>query len=118
MGILTRGVVRIRPRPGFEAFYGVFFRDWEAGMQAMRRLAQEAAPVSMARLSNAYETETTLALSGKEALVRLANRGLRLAGYGERPCLMILKPDTRSMRSIPCGSRTRNPRGTCLRHGN
>jgi len=89
LGILTQATVRIQPRPPMEAFYGVFFHDWEAGVEAMRRIAQERTPISMARLSNAQETETTLALSGKEALVQWANRGLRLVGYDAKRCLLI-----------------------------
>lgn len=89
LGILTQAVVRIQPRPPLETFYGVFFHDWDSGVEAMRQIAQERAPISMARLSNAQETETTVALSGKEALVQWANRGLRLAGYDSRRCLLI-----------------------------
>lgn len=89
LGILTQAVVRIRPRPPLEAFYGVFFHDWESGVEAMRQIAQERTPISMARLSNAQEAETTLALSSKEALVQWANRGLRLAGYDAGRCLLI-----------------------------
>ncbi len=89
LGIITRATVRVRPLPTSEAFYGVFFPTWEAGMAAMRQLAQERVGVSMARLSNAVETETTLRLSGKDDLVAWAERGLGLIGYGPGRCLMI-----------------------------
>jgi alkyldihydroxyacetonephosphate synthase len=55
----------------------------------MRSIAQSQIPLSMLRLSDAQETETTLELSGKEALVRWANRGLRLLDRGPGRCLMI-----------------------------
>jgi alkyldihydroxyacetonephosphate synthase len=89
LGIITGATVRICPLPEREHFYGVFFRDWNAGVSAMRSIAQSRIPVSMLRLSDAQETETTLALSGKEALVRWADRGLRLLDRGPGRCLMI-----------------------------
>lgn len=88
-GVITRAVVRIRPLPETESFHGVFFRDWESGVQAARELAQAGVGVSMLRLSNALETETTLKLAGHERLVAWAEHGLRLAGYGPQRCLML-----------------------------
>ena len=76
LGILTRASVRVRPLPEVEAFYGIFFHTWEDGAQAMKQIAQEHVPVSMARLSNAQETMTTLELAGKDQLVAWAKRGL------------------------------------------
>jgi alkyldihydroxyacetonephosphate synthase len=89
LGVITRAVVRIRHQPEAEAFHGVFFRDWEAGAAAVRSIVQEGIPVSMLRLSDARETETTLVLSGKERLVEWAGRGLRSLGYGADRSLLI-----------------------------
>jgi alkyldihydroxyacetonephosphate synthase len=89
LGIITRATVRIRRLPEFEAFYGVFFPEWERGVQAVRQMAQEGLGLSMMRLSNARETETTLALSGKDTLVGLADRGLKLFGHGPERCLLV-----------------------------
>jgi alkyldihydroxyacetonephosphate synthase len=89
LGILTRASVRVRPLPETERFYGVFFHDWEAGVEAVRATAQSGAPVSMLRLSDAQETETTLALSGKDELAGWARRGLGWLGYGPQRCLLI-----------------------------
>ena len=89
LGIITSAALRIRPLPEEEAFYGIFFHQWEAGVEAVRHMAQTRTPISMARLSDAQETETTLALSGKEDLVRWANRGLHLLHYGPERCLLI-----------------------------
>jgi alkyldihydroxyacetonephosphate synthase len=89
LGIITRATVRIRLRPEFEAFYGVFFPEWEQGVQAVRQMAQEGVGLSMMRLSNPRETETTLALSGKDALVGWAERGLKLLGFGAERCLLV-----------------------------
>jgi alkyldihydroxyacetonephosphate synthase len=89
LGIITRATMRIQLLPEFEAFYGIFFPDWDRGVQAVRQMAQEGVGLSMMRLSNARETETTLALSGKDALVGWAGRGLKLLGYGLDRCLLV-----------------------------
>ncbi|MEW5871427.1 MAG: FAD-binding oxidoreductase [Chloroflexota bacterium] len=81
LGVITQAVLRVRRLPEREAFYGVFFRNWEQGMEAVRQIAQERIGISMARLSNAQETDTTLRLSGKDRLVAWAERGLGLLGY-------------------------------------
>jgi len=88
LGIISKAQVRFRPRPQKEAFYGVFFPSWEKGSHAVRAIAQSEIPVSMLRLSNPIETETTLILSGK-SWIDLADRGLRLLGQGDERCLLI-----------------------------
>jgi alkyldihydroxyacetonephosphate synthase len=90
LGVITRAIVRVRARPEAESFYGIFFRDWASAAEAVRQLAQSAMPVSMLRLSDPLETETTLALSGRERLIGWANRGLRAFRYGGERCLLIL----------------------------
>lgn len=89
LGVITRAIVRVRPLPEFERFCGVFFKDWASGCDAVRQAAQEEVPLSMLRLSDPQETETTLILSGHERLVSLANRALTALGYGEERCLLI-----------------------------
>jgi len=90
MGVITQATVKIRRIPEAEEFYGVFFPSWEQGTQAVRQIAQEEIPVSMLRLSNPQETETTLILSGK-SWVGAADRGLRLIGFsGGMRCLLVL----------------------------
>ncbi len=89
LGLITRAIVRVRPRPEVDSFHGVFFRDWRSGADAVRVLAQAGVRVSMLRLSDAQETETTLRLAGHERLVAWAERGLRLAGFGPERCLLL-----------------------------
>jgi alkyldihydroxyacetonephosphate synthase len=89
MGVITDATVRIRPLPKSETFCGAFFPDWDAGVAAARQIGQERLRLSMLRLSDAQETETTLALSGHDRLIRLADRGLRILGQGPERCLMI-----------------------------
>jgi alkyldihydroxyacetonephosphate synthase len=89
MGILTQATVRVRRLPETEAFYGVFFRTWHEGVEAVRQIAQQRIPISMARLSDAQETITTLKLSGKDRLVGFAESGLNWIGYQAERCLFI-----------------------------
>jgi alkyldihydroxyacetonephosphate synthase len=88
MGVITSATVRLRPLPEREAFFGVFFPSWEQGSEAVRAIAHAELPVSMLRLSNPLETQTTLVLSGK-SWVSMADRGLRLIGYSAGRCLLI-----------------------------
>ncbi len=90
LGVITHATVRVRAYPECECFYGIFFRNWEAGTTAVREIAQERLPVSMLRLSDAQETETTLVLSGKDQLVLWAERGLNWLGYPEGRCLLVM----------------------------
>ena len=55
----------------------------------MRNIAQADIGLSMLRLSDELETQTTLALAGRERLVALAERGLQALGYGEWRCLLL-----------------------------
>ncbi|HOJ00774.1 MAG TPA: FAD-binding oxidoreductase [Anaerolineaceae bacterium] len=89
MGIISEATVRISPRPQFEHFYAVFYPDWDSGFAALREIVQARLDVSMLRLLDKFETETTLQLSGKEKLVKLADQGLRLIGMGEERCMML-----------------------------
>ncbi len=103
LGVITRATVRIRPAPRRERFYGIVFRDWEAGARAVRTIAQARVGVSMLRLSDADETETTLRLAGHAGRLAWAERGLRLFGYGAGRCLLLLGITEDS----PAGARAR-----------
>lgn len=89
LGVITRAIVRVRPLPEMERFYAAFFRDWVSGAAAVRAIGQSDIPVSMLRLSNPLETETTLALSGRARLVALADRVLHPLGYRTESCMLI-----------------------------
>ncbi len=88
LGVITQAKVRVRKVPEAEAFFGVFFPSWEQGSEAVREIVQNELPVSMLRLSNPLETETTLILSGK-SWVGMADQGLRMIGYGDTRCLLV-----------------------------
>lgn len=88
-GLLTQATIRIHRLPEVEGFYAAFFPDWEQGTLAVREMVQQGLRVSMLRLSDAQETATTLALSGKEQITAWADRGLPWIGYGPARCLLI-----------------------------
>lgn len=89
MGIITHATVRVRPLPEAEDFYGVFFKDWESGVSAVRAAVQAGLPLSMMRFSDADETEANLALAGTSRTMELAGRGLNWLGYGPTRSLLI-----------------------------
>jgi alkyldihydroxyacetonephosphate synthase len=113
LGVITQAKVRVRRIPEAEGFFGVFFPSWEQGSQAVREIVQNELPVSMLRLSNPLETETTLVLSGK-SWMGLADRGLRAIGYGDERCLLMFGV-TGSRRAF---NRTRRDvAALCRKHG-
>lgn len=96
LGILTRAVVRIRPCPSDEVFLARFFRQWDEGVRAVRQAVQDGSPASMLRLSDPLETETSLRLAGRPGPIQWLKRGLRWAGYGAGPCLLLTAEARRS----------------------
>ena len=88
-GIISSAVVRVHPLPEVESFQAAFFHDWQSGSNAVREIVQAGIPVSMLRLSNSLETETTLALSGRDDLVLWADRALNWIKYDSQRCLLI-----------------------------
>jgi len=90
LGLVTETTVRIRPLPTHEDFHAVFFPHWEAGVEAVRALAQADLGLSMLRLSNEVETETQLALAGHEKLIAWLKRYLKMRKVGERPVMLLI----------------------------
>jgi alkyldihydroxyacetonephosphate synthase len=60
-GIITSAVVRIRPRPAERHFEGWRFENFDAGLAAVRRLAQDGPLPTVLRLSDEVETAVNLA---------------------------------------------------------
>jgi alkyldihydroxyacetonephosphate synthase len=89
LGILTKATMRIRRLPEEEQFYAAFFPNFTLGLTAVREIAQNELNLSMLRLSDPLETETTFQLSGEEKLVKLAKKGLDLFGQGDERCMLI-----------------------------
>jgi alkyldihydroxyacetonephosphate synthase len=83
--------VRVTHVPEAEQFYAIFFREWEDGVAAAREMAQARLGLSMLRLSNPVETDSTLALADRQDLVSVAQRGLAALGYARlHTCLLIV----------------------------
>jgi alkyldihydroxyacetonephosphate synthase len=90
LGILTEATIRAATLPETEAFHAVFFPDFDQGREAVREIMQARLPLSMLRLSTAVETQTTLALAGRERLISALERLLGLRGVGGDKCMLIL----------------------------
>ncbi len=90
LGILTEVTVRVSPLPEQESFHAIFFPEFDAGLEAVRSMAQARLPVSMLRLSTARETVTNLALAGRAQLVSLLEKGLSVLGAGDEKCMLML----------------------------
>jgi alkyldihydroxyacetonephosphate synthase len=88
-GVLTEVKVRVTRLPERERFHVMFFPDWNAAMDAVRRAIQGSIPLSMLRLSSAVETETQLALAGHERLVALLERLLAWRGAGVEKSMVL-----------------------------
>jgi alkyldihydroxyacetonephosphate synthase len=82
--------VRVSPLPAREDFHAVFFPDFDGGQAGVREMMQAGLPLSMLRLSTPVETETTLALAGRERLIGGLERLLALRGIAEGKCMLIL----------------------------
>jgi alkyldihydroxyacetonephosphate synthase len=90
LGILTEATVRATRLPQVEAFHAVFFPELARGQEAVREMMQARLPLSMVRLSTAVETQTTLALAGRERLIGGLERLLALRGAGEDKVMLLL----------------------------
>ncbi|TDV41778.1 alkyldihydroxyacetonephosphate synthase [Actinophytocola oryzae] len=87
-GVVTEVTVRVRELPTIRRYEGFVLDGWDAGVTAVRTLAQRRVLADVTRLSDPYETDVAFAMSGgwKTALVR---RYLRLRKVHE-PCLLVL----------------------------
>jgi alkyldihydroxyacetonephosphate synthase len=90
LGVIAELSLRVRPAPATQLYEGAFFKDFTAGAQMLRALAQERAAPAVARLSDEAETGMSLALAGSGGLKgRLGRSYLGLRGY-RGGCLAIL----------------------------
>jgi alkyldihydroxyacetonephosphate synthase len=90
LGVIHELALRVRPAPRERVYEGVFFRDFEAGVQALRAMAQHHALPDVARLSDEAETRASLALAGVRGVRdRVGRAYLGARGYA-RGCVAIL----------------------------
>jgi alkyldihydroxyacetonephosphate synthase len=90
LGILTEATMRATRLPEQEAFYAVFFPDFEHGIAAACDILQTGLPLAMLRLSTARETTTTLALAGHKNLIIALEKLLALRGLKDNKCMLML----------------------------
>lgn len=90
LGILTEVTVRASPLPGRQAFHALFFPGWQQVLAAARAMMQAHLPLTLLRVSTPQETQTTLALAGRERLIAALERFLELRGVGDDKCMLLL----------------------------
>ncbi len=90
LGVLAEATVRVSRLPEQERFLGVFLPSWEAGLAATRELAQARVPLSMLRLANAAETDTTLRMAGHGRQIAWLRRYLAWRGCAAGQCLLVI----------------------------
>lgn len=78
-GIVTSVVLRIRPRPQARVFEGWRFGSFDAGLTAIRRLAQDGPLPTVLRLSD--EAETAINLADPDVLGGGSGGCLAICGY-------------------------------------
>jgi alkyldihydroxyacetonephosphate synthase len=91
LGVITLAALRVHPAPVASRYEGWFFRSFAAGVEAFSALAQDGAPVDVARLSDEPETRLALVLAGPDGSLRsrLGAAYLRARGYREG-CLAVV----------------------------
>jgi alkyldihydroxyacetonephosphate synthase len=90
LGVISELSLRVRPAPRERIYEGVFFEDFESGVQALRELAREHVLADVVRLSDEPETAMSLQLAGSGGVKgRLGRAYLGLRGRRDG-CLAIL----------------------------
>ncbi len=77
LGAITSVGLRVHPLPEARRYEGFAFRDFEAGCEALRGLAQADSAPDIARLSDEAETRLSFALAGPGAKARAMGAVLR-----------------------------------------
>ncbi|CDO59204.1 Alkyldihydroxyacetonephosphate synthase [Candidatus Phaeomarinobacter ectocarpi] len=94
LGIITQATFKIHDVPETEDYRGYLFRSFAEGADAIRQIVQAEIPTAMLRLSDPDETYffRTLSSVGKEKGIKdnLADAYLRLRGYADKPCVLLI----------------------------
>ena len=83
LGIITEATVHVRRVPQRRTILGYLFPSWEAGLEAMRDIAESEAAPSVTRLSDRYETRFSFATRKDPSLIDQA-KSRALAAFLER----------------------------------
>jgi alkyldihydroxyacetonephosphate synthase len=89
LGAIDRLTLAVHRRPSTRHYEGWLFGDFESGVAALRRLAQEGLAPAVARLSDRQETELSLRLAGGGLKQQAARVYIGARGYSDG-CLAIL----------------------------
>ncbi len=97
LGVIDELTLRVRRAPAARRYEGIFFGDFQSGLQTLRVLAQEGLTPAVARLADERETALSMAMAsagadggGASALKdRLGRAYLGVRGYS-RGCLAII----------------------------
>ena len=93
LGVIVEATVKIHDLPERKDYRGYLFKSFAAGVEAARRINHAEIPVAMVRLSDAPETYFFQAFSssGSGGLKsRLRAAYLKMKGFNEAPCLMLI----------------------------
>jgi alkyldihydroxyacetonephosphate synthase len=89
-GIVTEVTLRVHPQPPVRRYEAYVARTWDAGLTALRQLAQAGPTPDIVRLSDHDETDAGLHLSTAARGGRTAMRALLTARAGREACLVIV----------------------------
>jgi alkyldihydroxyacetonephosphate synthase len=91
--VIVEATVKIHEVPARKDYRGYLFKTFAAGVEAARRINHADIPVAMVRLSDAPETYFFQAFSSSNAdglKARLQRAYLKMKGFPETPCLMLI----------------------------
>lgn len=89
LGVITEVTCRVRPLPDERRYEGWMTRDWVAGREIIRELAQHGEEPDVLRLSDEEETRVSLRLSGAEGMQKKALDAYLALRRRSAGCLMI-----------------------------
>lgn len=93
LGIICEATVKVHALPARKDYRGYLFKNFEAGVEAARRINHADIPVAMVRLSDADETYFFQAFSSSSTgglKSKLQNMYLKWKGFAAGPCLMLI----------------------------
>ncbi|WP_339614509.1 FAD-binding oxidoreductase [uncultured Parvibaculum sp.] len=93
LGIICEATVKVHELPARKDYRGYLFKNFEAGVEAARRINHADIPVAMVRLSDADETHFFQKFSSSSSgglKSKLQEMFLKARGFADGPCLMLI----------------------------
>ncbi len=104
LGVIVEATLRIREKPAVQDIRGMMFRDFAAGVSAIRALMDAELPMTMMRLSDAQETDLSLLLKRDPARsfdpTATFLNATRALGYGDRRSVMLFGIEGNDRRTV------------------